>query len=230
MATSDVLKKLEGFGTEQNRTVYRRHGVGDNQYGVSFANLRALGREHLGDQRLADDLWATGNHDARVLATIVADPTAISGSQIDAWRKDLDNYVITDAFAGLVARTPHCQKMMEKWTKAKAEWTSRAGFGLLAHLAMRDAALPNDYFESYLEMIEREIHTRKNRTRDAMNSALIAIGVRNRHLQQKATAAAKRIGKVEVDHGETGCKTPDAVDYIQRTMDPQSQEKGSGTQ
>lgn len=226
MTTSDVLKELEGFGTAQNRKVYGRHGVGANQYGVSFGNLRALGKEHLGNQKLAEELWESGNNDARVLATIIADPSAMTGRLIETWRKDLDNYVITDAFTGLVARTAHCRKKMEQWTTAKAEWTSRAGFGLLAHLAMRDPVLPDDYFETYLEMIEQEIHTRKNRTRDAMNSALIAIGVRNRHLQGKAIAAAKRIGKVEVDHGETGCKTPDAVSYIERTVEHQSQGKG----
>ncbi len=229
MATSDVLKELERFGTEQNRKVYSRHGVGENQYGVSFGNLRALGKQHLGDQQLAEELWATGNNDARVLATIIADPGTMTGKSITAWRTDLDNYVITDAFTGLVARTPHCQKKMEEWTKAKAEWTSRSGFGLLAHLAMRAPELPDEFFEAYLLRIEQEIHTRKNRTRDAMNSALIAIGVRNRNLQGKAIAAAKRIGKVEVNHGETGCNTPDAVDYIQRTVERQSQSKGNNT-
>jgi 3-methyladenine DNA glycosylase AlkD len=150
----------------------------------------------------------------------------MTAKQIEAWRKDIDNYVVTDAFAGLVARTPICQKKMERWTKAKAEWTSRAGFGLLAHLAMRDPALSDSYFEPYLEMIEQEIHSCKNRTRDAMNSALIAIGIRNPRLQSKAIAAAKRIGKVDVDHGETGCKTPDAVDYIMRAIEHQSKRKG----
>jgi len=225
MATSDVLKELEGFGAEQNRKVYSRHGVGDNQYGVSFGNLRALGEKHLGNQQLAEELWVTANNDARVLATIIADPSIMTGKLIEDWRKGLDNYVITDAFTGLVARTTFSQKKAEKWTKAKAEWTGRAGFGLLAHLAMHDPALPDEYFEGHLEMIEQEIHSRRNRTRDAMNSALIAIGVRNRNLQNKAIAAAKRIGKVEVDHGETGCGTPDAVDYILRTVEHQSQNK-----
>jgi len=55
--------------------------------------------------------------------------------------------------------------------------------------------------------------------RNAMNNALIAIGIRNPHLEKKAIAAAQKIGKVEVDHGETGCKTPDAIPYIQKSLD-----------
>lgn len=227
MALDQVLRALEAAGAEQNRKIYRRHGVGERQFGVSFANLRSIGQQYLGDQQLAEALWTTGNHDARMLATIIADPAAIADGTLEAWRRDLDNYVVTDAFTGLVARTPQCRKKMEKWTKAKGEWTSRCGFGLLAHLAMRDPQLPDDYFLRYLEIIEREIHGRKNRTRDAMNSALIAIGVRNRALQQRAVAAAKRIGTVEVDHGETGCKTPDAVEYIERTVKRQAEDTAS---
>lgn len=92
----------------------------------------------------------------------------------------------------------------------------RAGWRALAHDAMSDDELPDDYFESYLDIVEKDIHSRKNRVRDAMNSALIAIGTRNPRLEKKALGVAKAIGKVEVDHGETGCKTPEAADYIRK--------------
>ena len=82
----------------------------------------------------------------------------------------------------------------------------------------RTKTLPNDYFTAHLATVEAQIHTRKNRVKDAMNNALIAIGIRNGELEAAALAAAARIGKVEVDHGQTGCKTPDAADYIRRTL------------
>ena len=84
---------------------------------------------------------------------------------------------------------------------------------------MQDASLPDEYFEKFLGVIERAMHSRKNRVRHQMNGALIAIGIRNPALEKKAVAAAERIGKVEVDHGETGCKTPDAVPYIRRAVE-----------
>ena len=90
---------------------------------------------------------------------------------------------------------------------------------------MNDEGLPDSYFEDYLEIIARDIHTRKNMVRDAMNSALIAIGIRNPVLEKKAIAAAKKIGKVEVDHGETSCKTPDAAAYIRKTVERNKQRK-----
>ncbi len=83
---------------------------------------------------------------------------------------------------------------------------------------MQDNGLPDAYFEKYLGIIESKIHSDKNWVKYAMNNALINIGVRNRILERRAIAAAKRIGRIEVDHGETGCKTPDAVPYIKKTV------------
>jgi 3-methyladenine DNA glycosylase AlkD len=105
---------------------------------------------------------------------------------------------------------------MEKWTQSKKEWIGQAGWNLLARLAMKDEELPDGYFENYLGIIEREIHSSKNRVKHTMNGALISIGIRNGKLEKKALAVAKKIGKVEVDHGETNCKTPDAAEYIRK--------------
>jgi 3-methyladenine DNA glycosylase AlkD len=164
---------------------------------------------------LAADLWSSGNHDARVLATMVAS-NDVDNKTIEAWSRDLDNYVIADAFSALVARSPRAQTKMAKWTKAKGEWVGQAGWTLVARIAINDNELPDAYFIAYLKKIEQTIHRSKNRVRYAMNNALIAIGSRSTRLEKAASAAARRIGKVEVDHGETGCKTPDAVAYIAR--------------
>lgn len=217
MNLQQALQQLEEMGTAQNRKVYGRHGVGDNMFGVSFANQNKLAKAIKRDHGLARELWATGNHDARILATMVADPKQADDALLDLWANDLDNYVVTDAFSGFVGKTQMTRDRAEQWTGSEGEWAGRTGWHLVAHLAMKDQALPDDYFTAHLSTIEGEIHTRKNRVRDAMNNALIAIGIRNETLEQEALAAA-RIGKVEVDHGETGCKTPDAADYIHRTL------------
>ncbi len=210
-----VLADLERMGTAQNIKVYARHGVGPAMFGVSYANLGKLQKAIKQDQEIAVALWDSGNHDARVLATMVADPSAMTLGQLNTWARELDNYALTDAFASLVARTPHRRKKAEQWMKSAGEWTGRTGW-LVATSMARDDDLPNDYFIDLLGTVEAEIHNRKNRVRDAMNYALIAIGMRNAVLEKRAIAAARRIGPVQVDHGETGCKTPEAVAYIRK--------------
>jgi hypothetical protein len=101
-------------------------------------------------------------------------------------------------------------------TESEEEWVGRAGWQLLALLAMKDESLTDNDLEKYLNRIEKRILKSKNRTKDAMNSALIAIGMRNTRLKNRAIAIAKGIGKVEVNHGQTNCKTPDATAYIEK--------------
>ena len=219
MTKNEVLRQLEKLGTAQNRKVYTRHGVSGPAFGVSQANLGKLKKQIKVDHDLAVELWATGNHDARVLATMIADPACLSASQLETWSRDLDNYVLTDALAGLAARSPAASQLMQRWTKAKGEWIGAAGWNILAFSLRDRPELSNTDLEGFLDRIEAEIHAAKNRTRYAMNNVLIGIGIHNAVLEKKALAAAKRIGKVEVDHGETGCKTPDAAAYIKKTVE-----------
>jgi 3-methyladenine DNA glycosylase AlkD len=206
------------MGTEQNRKTYRRHGVAGHLYGVSYANLGKLKKRIKVDHDLALALWGSGNHDAQILATMVADPMRADEATLDAWAHDLTDPVTADAVAGLAARSASGQILAERWTASDDEWIGRAGWHTLARLAGQPDGLPDSYFEGYLATIERDIHVRKNRVREGMNSALIAIGVRGGALEQKALDTAAAVGTVKIDHGETYCKTPDAAVYIRKTL------------
>ena len=83
MNLNSALRELKRRGTAQNRKVYRRHGVGENMYGVSFADLRLLAKQIKTDPDLAVQLWATGNHDAQILATLIADPAQFDAKMLD---------------------------------------------------------------------------------------------------------------------------------------------------
>lgn len=218
MDCQTVMNELESLGTAQNRKVYARYGVDENKFGVSYADLYKLQKKIKVDHDLAMQLWESGNHDARVLATLIADPLKTTDKLAESWMKEVSNYVLMEMLTKFLAKTPLAHKKAEKWHKAKVEWVSSAGWALLAQLALSDKSLPDDYFEPLLDQIEQTIHTSKNRVRYEMNGALIAIGLRNDKLEKRALAVAKSIGKVEVDHGQTGCKTPDAAEYIRKAQ------------
>jgi len=99
------------------------------------------------------------------------------------------------------------------------EWTGAAGWNILGYLMRDGSGLEDSELEKMLGDIEARIHTSKNRVKYAMNNALIGIAAFSAKLEKQALAAAERIGKVDVDHGETGCKTPDAVAYIKKTAE-----------
>ena len=217
MNKNQVMKQLKALGTAQNRKVYARHLGPIDMFGVSYANIGKLKKQIKVDHELAEQLWATGNLEARSLATLIADPKQMTARKLDAWVKDANNRSAASALSNLAAEAPTAIKRVEKWTKSKDEWVGVAGWHTLASLARDDESLTDSVLDGYLKRIEAEIKGAKNYTRYAMNNALISIGVRNPKLEKKAVAAAKRIGKVEVDHGETSCKTPDAVAYINKT-------------
>lgn len=222
MNKTKVMKQLQAMGTAQHRKTFARHGITGDVFGVSYANLGKLKRQIKMDQELAEQLWATGNHDARVLASMIADPSRMTATKLDAWVKQADNSGTTAALSDLAAKCPTARKRVEKWTRSKSEWVGVTGWHALASLA-RDEAVPDDVIDGYPERIEAEIRTAENQTRYAMNNALIAIGISRSKLRKKAIAIAKRIGKVEVDHGDTSCKTPDAVSHIAKGVARQAE-------
>lgn len=211
--TREVLAELEELGTAQNRKVYGRHGVRGELFGVSYADLGKLAKRHRGDAALALELWDSGNHDARILACQIAPAESLTAKVLDAWVRAVDNHVLSDAVAQAAARSSRAERCATRWRARKGEWPAATGWNLYGRLVPELAG-----HEETLAEIEAQIHASPNRVRHAMNGALIAIGSEGGALQKAAIAAAKRIGPVEVDHGQTGCKTPAAIPYIEKTL------------
>jgi len=153
MDAASVLAELESLGTEQNRKILRRHGVSGDIYGVSYANFGKLKKRIKIDHDLALALWASGNHDARILATMIADVKRADETMLDAWAHDLTDPVVADALADLAAKSAVAQTMAERWMASDSEWIGRAGWHTLSRLAGQPTGLPDEYFEPYLVTI-----------------------------------------------------------------------------
>jgi 3-methyladenine DNA glycosylase AlkD len=221
----ETLQTLKAAGTVQTRKTYLRHGYPEDTYGVSFADMKKFAKKIDTDHALAQKLWATGNGDACVLATMIADPDETTAKELDAWAKAVKFSLMSQMLSRFVIETEFAHAKAEQWTKSPDEWIGEVGYHVLGQLALRDEELPDEYFEGHLKTIEKNIKSAKNFTRSAMNQTVIAIGVRNPNLTNKALAAAARIGKVDVDHGDTACQTPDAAAYIQKTLARASEPK-----
>lgn len=221
--TESVLQELEAAGSEQTRKTNRRHGIGDNQYGVlysffdTFTKQIKRDKDPARDHQIGLELWATGNHDARVLAARLLDPKRLDHDTLTAWAYDIDNYGMASVVGGLAARTNDAQVLAERWIDADGEWVEKAGWDALGQLGL-NGALSDADAAALLTRIERDLPGAKNYVRYAMNNVLIGIGGHGGDLSTPAIAVAQRIGKVKVDHGETGCKTPDAVPYIEKML------------
>lgn len=227
MTVQQILTALEAMGLAANRELYAKHGIRPPTYGVAFGHLRALAKQIGTDAAAADALWATRNHDARILATLVAGEKGTTEARLRAWVATLDNYVIADLLARWASRAKPASALSAEWALATDEWIARAGWMLRALLAIDRPDLPDELFAPAIPVIEREIHRAKNRVRDAMNTTLIAIGIGRDSLTEEAIAAARRIGPVKVDDGELGETLAPAEETIRQGVEHrQRQESG----
>ncbi|NRD50281.1 DNA alkylation repair protein [Corallococcus exiguus] len=215
MTFDETMRELERLGTAQTRKTYLRHGAPEPVSGVNFGPLGVLKKRIGTDGALARALWASGHTEARFLATMVVDAPEMPWKELDAWAKGLDWYGLTPVFvANVVLRSPHAVKALT-WTQSKSEWVGQAGWQSLSALLTKTALLAGEDLLPWLKRIEQELPGAKNRVREAMNGALIAVGGSSGGaVQAAALATAKRLGKVEVDQGDTACETPDATQYI----------------
>ena len=217
MNADDVLAELRRSGKPRTAAIYRRHGAGENVYGVLTSELARLRKKIRIDHDLAMELWTTGNAEARILALQVADPRRITGADADRFVSEGQSRFLACYLSALIAHAPIADRTMREWMTSSDESRRELGYGIFA-LRLKDApdSVPDSFAEEVLATMEREIHASPNRARHAMNGALISIGVFKPGLAREAIEVATRIGAVQVDHGETSCKTPDAVSYIQK--------------
>jgi 3-methyladenine DNA glycosylase AlkD len=219
LTLAQAMAALEAAGTEQTRKTWARHGVASPMFGVSFAALKTLYKRIKADHELALALWRTGNFDARNLAMKVVDPARLTQAELDRWSQDPSARLCGSYVAQVTAESPRALGCVAPWLASRNEAQRTTGWKLVGRLAMLDQTLDDAWFRPHLETIEREIHAAPNAIRDAMNSSLIEIGCRNPALRKAATGVAKRIGQVEIDYGDTACKTPDAAASIDKAWD-----------
>jgi 3-methyladenine DNA glycosylase AlkD len=190
-----LLAELHGLGSERSRAGMARYGINVvGAFGVSVQELRRIARRLGTDHALAAALWATGNHEARLLACFVDDPAAVTTAQMERWAAGFDSWDICDqATTSLFDRTAHGWAKAVEWAGRDEEWVKRAGFALMAGLASHDAKAGDRAFQRLLPIIERGAFDERNFVRKAVNWALRNVGKRNRALNAAAVACAERI-------------------------------------
>jgi 3-methyladenine DNA glycosylase AlkD len=190
-----VLRELRSLGTRRNVEGMARFGiVAKDVYGVSKPKLDELAREIGRNHSLGLQLWETGNHDARILAGLIAERKLVTSKQMERWVRDFDNWDVCDGTCChlFVFAAPAWQKA-HSWSRRKKEFEKRAAFALAAFLACHDKKAPEAEFRKYLEVIEREAWDERNFVRKAVNWALRNVGKRNLALNRAAIASAQRI-------------------------------------
>lgn len=192
---SSVLRELGALADPKVRAKMAYFGVHvPRAHGISAPALHKFAR-HIGkDQELAEQLWASGIHEAKILATLIGESEKITAAQMERWVSDFDSWDVVDAACCYLyaAAKPAWSKIYE-WSSRLAEFEKRAAFSLAAYLSYKDKEAEDARFEKFLPIIEREAHDDRNFVKKAVNWALRNIGKRNLALNHSAIQAAERI-------------------------------------
>lgn len=187
LASPKVRAKMAYFGVK----VPKAHGISQP---VLHALARRIGKNH----GLAEQLWISGIHEARILATLIGEPDKVTATQMERWSREFDSWDLVDAACCyLYAESSPAWRQVEAWSNRNDEFVKRAAFSLLAYLSYKDKQAPDERFERFLRVIEREAHDERNFVRKAVNWALRNIGKRNSYLNRAAIRTGERIRRQE---------------------------------
>lgn len=172
-----------------------RYGItAKRAFGVSAPVIRKIAADIGRDHVLAQDLWATGILEARTLAALVDDPASVTREQMESWALEFDSWAICDACCcHLFDRTRYAWQQPAEWCGREEEFVKRAGFVVIAALAVHDKGAADSRFERFLPVIRRESEDGRVYVRKAVNWALRQIGKRNEHLRRRAISTAEAL-------------------------------------
>ncbi len=196
---SQILNRLKELANPKAVEGMARFGITTDQtFGVSIPSLRKLAKEIGVNHELSLKLWSSGFHEARILAGMIDNPDDVTEEQMEVWVKDFDSWDVCDQCCmNLFDETKFAYQKALEWSGRKEEFVKRAGFVLMACLAVGDKNALDGQFEQFFPIIQREAIDDRNFVKKAVNWALRQIGKRNLALNRKAVAAAREIAKLD---------------------------------
>jgi len=211
MGPKQILDQLKALSDPDVVAGMATAGINtESTYGISIPDLRRIAKKQGKDRDLADRLWASGIHEARILASMIDDPKQVTPEQMDRWVRDFDSWDLCDQCCNnLFRKTPYAHEKAVEWSEMDEVFVKRAGFALMAVLAVHDKEASDEEFLKFLPDIARESVDSRNFVKKAVNWALRRIGKRNPNLNAEAVKWARKIN--EMPYKSSGWVASDAL-------------------
>jgi 3-methyladenine DNA glycosylase AlkD len=200
MTSQEILKKLRAQANPKNVAGMARFGITPKArvLGIPMPALRKLAKEIGKNHPLAQQLWQSGIHEAKILASMIDEPAKVSSAQMDNWVAGFDSWDVCDQIClNLFFNHPLALKKCVVWAEKKPEFVRRAGFALMACVAFKNKEAKSSDFIKFFPLIKKQATDERNYVRKAVNWALRQIGKRNLALNEKAIKLAYEIAKTD---------------------------------
>ena len=184
MAIEGIVDDLTQLGNPEKAKGRARFGIPEeNSLGVTMPQLRKYAKKFGRDQQLADQLWSSSIHEAKILASIIADPKNFPMIKADTWMRDLYSWDICDQYCiNLLVKTPYALDLPKRWASETGEFQKRASMAMIAVLAVHHKSLEDHEFLSYKPLLKQAATDNRNFVKKAVNWAIRQIGKRNGQL------------------------------------------------
>jgi 3-methyladenine DNA glycosylase AlkD len=217
-SVAGIMKELETLGAESIRHVLRKHGAQDPFYGVRIGDMKPIVKRIKVNYQLALDLYDTGNYDAMYFAGLIANDARMTRKDLNKWAKNAQIAHCGSTVPWVAAGSLIGLEMAREWIEAKDDKIAAIGWSTWCSLL---ALIPNekldlDELKKLLDRVQKTLQQSPDKVRYSMNMFVISLAIYVGELRSAAIAAAKKIGTVEVDMGDTSCQVPYAPDYIER--------------
>ena len=213
MTVKEILTQLKSMSNEKMVAHNVKHGATDNQFGVKLGDIRNLGNKIKSNHELALELWETKNIDARLLATLIIKPKALSRKELDAMAKSIDFVQVADWFNAYVLKDhPEKDSLREEWVDSKNIWAARSGWSLMAGKIAKDGKALD--LPKILDRLELEMPRAKPEVQWTMNTALAYIGIHHQAHRKRALQIGEKLGIYRDYPVSKGCTSPFAPIWI----------------
>lgn len=214
-----VLEQLQALGTERTKKAYLRHGAREPLFGVATGAMKPIAKQTGLDHDLAMRLYATGNYDAMYFAGMITDPALMTETDFERWIEGAYCCGISDFIVAVsLAETSFAQTVADRWIQSDVDLYASAGWSCYTWLL---GVRPDNCFDkskllAMLGLAVQKMPHSPGRVRNAMNGFIAAVGISYLPLHEQALQAARQTGTIDVEIEEAGCKTPAALETIQK--------------
>ena len=228
------MRRLKSLSSKSGQLNIERFGLsGKEMLGVTVTDLRTIAKEVGPQHDIATQLWDTGVHEAKILATMLEDIRYVTDEQADQWLKQMDSWDLVDETClNLFSKMPNPFRRARAWAEREKEFEKRAGFSLVACLAAFGKDQADQEFIDFLSQIKKASTDERNFVKKSVNWALRQIGKRNKKLHAKALATAKEIGEIDSPAAKwissNAVKELERPDIIARIAEKEKNKKASG--
>lgn len=205
MDYATVMNALEGLGTERTKRTYMSQGAREPLFGIAIKDLNPIAKKIKINQPLAEELYASGNYDAMYLAGMIANVKNMTEADYDRWMDQAYFYMLSDyTVAIMLADSPLAFRLADKWIASNEDLRMSAGWSTYTWMlgVKKDGEFDAERLRHLLHLVRDTIHQSPNRTRYAMNSFLMAVGVSFVPLHEEAAEVANMVGEVTVSKGK----------------------------